>query len=286
MTNLDSILKSTDIALPTKIRLVKAMFFPVVMYGCESWTVKKSECQRIDAFELWCWRRLLRVPWTARRSNQSILKVISHGCSLEGLMLRLKLQYFGHIMWRVDSLEKILMLGGIGGRRRNGRQRMRWLDSIADSMDMSLSKSCWWTGKPGVLRFMGLQRVGHDWVTELNWTEYFIVYVYHIFFIHSFVKTLWCFHVVAIVIVLQWWLCTCIFFNFGFLRVHVLLDGSDGKESACNVGDPVLIPGSGRSPEEGNGNLLQCSCLEKSMEKGDWQAIVHAVTKSWARLSK
>uniref|UniRef100_A0A4W2HSQ0 RNA-directed DNA polymerase n=1 Tax=Bos indicus x Bos taurus TaxID=30522 RepID=A0A4W2HSQ0_BOBOX len=139
MTNLDSILKSRDITLPTKVCLVKAIF-PVVMYGCESWTVKKAERRRIDAFELWYWRRLLRVPWTARRSNQSILKELSPGCSLEGLMLKLKLQYFGHVMRRVDSLEKTLMLGGIGGRRRRGRQRMRWLDGINDSMDMSLSE--------------------------------------------------------------------------------------------------------------------------------------------------
>ena len=138
MTNLDSLLKSRDITLSTKIHLVKAMVFPVVMYGCESWTVKKAECQRIDAFELWCWRRFLRVPWTARRSNQSILKEISLRCSLEGLMLKLKLQYFGHFMRRVDSLEKSLMLGGIGGRRRREQQRMRWLDGITDSMDMSL----------------------------------------------------------------------------------------------------------------------------------------------------
>ena len=139
MTNLDSIFKSKDITLPTKVHLVKAMVFPVVMYGCESWTVKKAEHRRIDAFELWCWRRLLRVPWTARRSNQSILK-ISSGCSLEGLMLKLKLQYFGHLMRRVDSLEKTLMLGGIGGRKRTGRQRIRWLDDISDSMDMSLNE--------------------------------------------------------------------------------------------------------------------------------------------------
>ena len=140
MTNLDSIFKSRDITLPTKVRLIKAMVFPVVMYGCESWTVKKAERQRIDGFELWCWRRLLRVPWTARRSNQSILKEISPGISLEGMMLKLKLQYFGHLMRRVDSLEKTLMLGGIGGRRRRGRPRMRWLDGIMDSMYVSLSK--------------------------------------------------------------------------------------------------------------------------------------------------
>ena len=140
MIKLDSIFKSRDITLPTKVHLVKAMVFPVVMYGCESWTVKKAARQRIDAFELWCWRRLLRVPWTARRSNQSILKEISPGCSLEGLMLKLKLQYSGHLMRRVDSLEKTLMLGGIGGRRRRGRQRMRWLDGITDLMDVSLSE--------------------------------------------------------------------------------------------------------------------------------------------------
>ena len=135
-----SSLKSRDITLPTKVHLVKAMVFPVVMYGCESWTVKKAEHWKIDAFELWCWRRLWRVPWTARRSNQSILKEISPGCSLDGLMLKLKLQYFGHLMRSVDSLEKTLMLGGIGGRRRRGQQRMRWLDGITDSMGMSLSK--------------------------------------------------------------------------------------------------------------------------------------------------
>ena len=139
MTNLDSIFKSRDITLPTKVHVVKAMVFPVVMYGCESWTVKKAERQRIDAFELWCWRRLLRVPWTARKSNQSTLKEISPGCSLEGMVLKMKLQYFGHLMRRVDSLEKTLMLGGIGGRRRRGQQRMRWLDGITDSRDVSLS---------------------------------------------------------------------------------------------------------------------------------------------------
>ena len=172
MINLDSILKSRDITLATNVCLVKAMVFPVVMYGCESWTIKRAESQRAYAFELWCWRRLLRVSWTARRSNQSILKEISHECSLEGLTLRLKLQYFGHLMGRADSFEKTLMLGKIEGRRRRGWQRMSWLDGITDSMDMSLSKlrSWWWTGRPGVLQFMVSQRVRHDWATELNWT--------------------------------------------------------------------------------------------------------------------
>ena len=178
MTNLDSILKSRDITLPTKVHLVKAMVFPVVMYGCESWTIKKAECQRVDTFELWCWRKLLRVPWTARRSNQSILKEISPEYSLEGLMLKLKCQYFGHMMQRTDSFEKILMLGKIeGGGEGDDRSWDGWMASLTQRTWVWVnSGSWWWTGRPGMLQSMRSQWVGHNWVTELNRTFMHTIY--------------------------------------------------------------------------------------------------------------
>ena len=188
MTNLDSILKSRDITLPTHFCLFKAMVFSIVMYGCESWTIKKDEHQRIDTFELWCWRRVWRVPWTARRSNQSILKEISPKCSLEGLMLKLKLQYFGHLMRRTDWLEKTLMLGKIeGGRKGDNREWDGWMASLTQWTWVWVnSRSWWWTGRPGVLQSMGSQRVRRDWVTELNWIpeieplkSHFILYLTH-----------------------------------------------------------------------------------------------------------
>ena len=243
MAKLDSILKSRDITLSTKGPLVKAVVFPVIMYGCESWTVKKAECWRIDAFELWCWRRLLRVPWTARRSSQSILK-IRPGCSLVGLILKLKLQYSGHLMRRADSRKRPWFWEGLGaGGEGDDRGRDGWMASLTRWRWVWVnSGSWWWIGRPGVLWFVGSQRVGHDWVTELNWCQY-----------HMSV--------------------------LGFLHSSV------SKSSACNAGDPDLIPGLGRSPGEGNSNPLQDSCLENPMDRGVWQATVHGGRKSWTQLS-
>ena len=228
MTNLDSILKCRDISLPTKVRLVKAMVFPVVMNGCESWTIKKAEQWRIDAFELWFWRRLLRVPWTARRANQSILKEISPEYSLEGLMLKLKLQYFGHLLWRTDSKRpwfwERLRAGGEG----DDRGWDGWMASLTQRTWVWVnSGSWWWTGRPGMLQSVGSQRVWRNWMTG----------------------------------------------------------GSDDKEFACNVTDEGSIPGSEKSPGEGNGNPLQYSLQKNSMDRGAWWATVYGVIKSGTRLS-
>ena len=218
MTNLDIMLKSRDITLPTKVHLVKAMAFPVAMYGWESWTIKKAECWRIDAFELWCWRRLLRVPWTARRSNQLILKEISPEYSLEGLMLMLKLQYFGHMMRRTDSLGKTLILGKIEGRRRRGQERMRWLDGITDSWTWVWvgPGNWWWIGKPGVLQ--------HG-VAESDTTEplnYYTVCVHHVFSVHSPVHGhVGCFHILVFVINAVVNIeHVCIFSNYSFFWIY------------------------------------------------------------------
>ena len=230
--------------MPTEVHLVKAMVFPVVMYGWESWTIKKAERRRIDAFELWSWKRLLRVPWTARRSNQSILKEIGPEYSIEGLMLKLKFQYFGHLMWRTDSLQKILMVGKIEGWRRRGQQRMRLLGDITDVMDMSLIRLWVWTGRPGVLQSTGSQRVKHDQATKPNWTEGIRIR------------------------------CNSVnIFFWNIIDYNIIPQWLSGKESACNAGDASSIPGSLRFPWRREWQPTPVFLAEKNpMDTGVWWA--------------
>ena len=309
MTKLKAYLKSRDITLPTKVHLVKAMIFPGVMYGCESWTIKKVEHRRIDAFELWCWRRLLRVPWTARRSNQSILKEISPEYSLKGLILKLKLQYFGHQMWRTDSLERPWCWEGLGaGGEGDDRGWDSWIASWTRwTWVWASSGSWWWTGKPGVLQSMGLQRVGHNWANELtDWLRYTIYegagtpknFLCSVLCSQLQRPENWWFEKLSF----SWWLThkwwnkrfwprVCCPFTFLFLKKTFLvwkLQAShvlSGKESASSVGDGIeagSIPDLESSPGLGNGNPLQYSCLENCMNEGAWWAVVHGVRNSLA----